>query len=89
MTIRTKAKRKRKVSVETEEGQIVTIEVEPCWNNERLYSLCINCARPFYDISDTKIVRANRYQAYLHECNICGSPRGYDFVLFDHTSTAA
>ena len=89
MANKPKAKRKKKVNIETNDGEIVTIEVEPFWNNEQLYSLCLNCARPFYDISDRKIVRANRYQAYLHKCNICGSPRGYDFVIFDHTSNAA
>lgn len=89
MSSEIKSKRKRKVNIETEDGQIATLEVESCWINEQPYCLCANCAQPFYGIRDKKIERALKYQAYLHKCNICGSPRGYDFVIFDHTSTAA
>ena len=86
MTLQTRPKRRKKVSIDTDDGRTLTIEVDSCWNNEQLYCLCKSCAQPFYDFKDKKIVRASEYQPYLGECNICGSHRGYDFVIFEKST---
>ncbi len=86
MTLKNKAKRKRPVCIESEDGQVISFEVNKCWKNEKLYSLCYSCASTFSNMKDRKIVKAFKYQPYLNECNICGSPRGHDFVIFERSN---
>lgn len=48
-----------------------------------LITLCPTCARPFYDMSDHIIKRADYDQVIKEECCYCGVRLGYDFLIYD------
>ena len=66
--------------------------VSKCENKQRLnrylgepmlITLCSTCARPFYDMSDHLIKRADYDQVIKEECCYCGIRQGYDFWIYD------
>ena len=75
---------KKEVLINIDEGYSASLVVPVCWVKPMVMCLCGNCASRYYEDSVARIVRANKKQKRLDQCNICGSNRGYDFVVFEN-----
>ena len=72
----------KRVAHRLDSGKVVTHVVSKNWDDGEVRCFCSRCASPYFDFDDTKIVRADKYQLILSTCEMCGSTKGYDFVVF-------
>lgn len=79
----------KKMKIEIEEGHTVCLVVPVFWTRPIVTSLCNRCASVYYDNRNLCIRRANMNQYVYDTCDRCGCRRGYDFVVFEKTSTIA
>ena len=82
-------KNKKLIEIEIEDGKTKCFKVNLCWQSPVVISLCSNCAMPYFDNPDRKIIRIDPYQYIYERCDICGAEKGYDFVIFERALSRA